>query len=40
MVLESSQLVKTIRILQKKDCCNQKQPSQLKKTLNKIRGKE
>jgi hypothetical protein len=40
MGLEKTQLVRTVKVLQKKDPCHEKQPSQLKKTLNRIRGKE
>lgn len=43
MVLNKSQLMKTIRILKGKDCPQnpqQGQPSQLKKTLRDLKGKK
>ncbi len=42
MALENSQLVKTIRIIQRKDspCSQEKPTSQFKKTIKKLRGKK
>ena len=40
MPFSNSQLVKTIKILKGKNCPQDPQPSQLKKTLSNLRGKK
>jgi len=40
MNFKKSQLMKTIAILRKKECCKEAGPNQVKRTVDKIRGKE